>query len=115
MAKKWNPQHPKDNLVITLLKRKESVRKIQQEVGVSLAYITKIRQKHHVGHSGKKGGRPRKLDERTRRHLVRIMKKGDNVKHAKKELSRAFGLDVSDTTIRRRLKEVGFFAGQDTV
>ena len=98
--------------VVILLTKKESVRKIQQEVGVSLAFITKIRKKHHVGHSGKKGGRPRKLDEKTRRSLVRIMKKGDvdNAKQANNELKRLFGMDVSDSTNRRRLKEIRFFA-----
>ena len=45
--------------------------------------------------SGKKGGR--KLDERIRIHLVRIIKKGDvdNAKQPNNELNSSFGLDVS--------------------
>ena len=86
--------------------------KLAREMGCNIKtiYATRDRAKDMKSTKSRaRNGAPRKMDERTKRMIVREVRKNEGITYEK--LRKSIGVDISDTTFYRVLKEEGVERG----
>lgn len=97
----------KVNEIIKLLQNNNSVRKIAKKYNISHMTVQRIKQKHNIETSNTPG-RPRKIDDRTCRHLAKLVTSDNAITPA--EALKTLNIDASEWTARRSLKKLGLKA-----
>lgn len=98
--------------ILQLLEKKIPYRQIQEETGVSLGSISKIRRNMTNKPVKSVGGRPRKLTARNIRKICRVADKEkiDNAVQIASVIKPQLNIQVSDQTTRRALRSSGYKA-----
>ena len=98
--------------VRTLLEKKIPYREIQERTGVSIGSISRIRNSMQNAPERDRGGRPSKLTSRNIRKICKVAdaSKTDNVTQIASVVKPQLGIDISNQTIRRALKQSGYKA-----
>ena len=105
--KKLDPQVVSN--VVTMLKEGESYSEIQRRVGVSKGSIAKIKKEYFSNDEMHSVGRPKILDDRYERNILRKITTGaaDTAVDVSRKISVDLGKSVSAATVRRALKKHG--------
>lgn len=88
-----------------LLENKESVRKIAKKFQISHMTVQRIKKKYNIETSAPRLGRPRKIDDRTGRHIANLVISGDAKTPA--AALKSLKIDASEWTARRCLRRLG--------
>jgi transposase len=97
---------------ITLLQNGRSYSQVAAQLSLSRAMVHKIKQEHLPNLAKRQAGRPRRLNARQVRSMVRQITSGqlDTATEAAKLLKQVKNIDVSAKTVRRALRQAGMKA-----
>lgn len=95
--------------VVYLLKNGKSGHAIHRETGISTGKISAIRKEYCPSLPKSSGGRPSKMTENETRIVIRSITSGkvDTAPEARKILMETTNMDISTSTIRRKLRDSG--------
>ena len=91
--------------IINLLQNGGSVRNIAKNFGISHMSVQRIKKKYNIETSVPKLGRPRKIDDRTGRHLANLVISDKDITPA--AAIKTLNINASVWTARRCLKTLG--------
>lgn len=98
--------------VLSLLGQGFTTRQVAEQCGISRSTVQRLRKKRLPDAELSRGGRPEKLSPQDKRVCVRAVTSGrlDTATAAAKQLREETGVEVSDLTVRRALREAGLMA-----
>ena len=98
--------------VLSLLGQGFTTRQVAEQCGISHSTVQRLRKKCLTDAELSRGGRPEKLSPQDKRACVCAVTSGrlDTATAAAKQLREETGVEVSDLTVRRALREAGLMA-----